>query len=144
MNRYDVKSSLLRALNQAHPELRFDLQPDDVSFGKPELFLQNLCNSRIKITALDSSIHFKNQGQFFYNRRRLDQYLKGIRVPGKPSDYSNTQQVVQALVDQYHLPLVPLEFTFASITGSTVELKPLDTCVGFFTNFTASLKFMNS
>jgi len=135
---------LLKAVNKAYPEWDHFIQLDDVVFDKPELYLHNLCNSRIKIKAKDTSVHFKNEGVVFYNRLRLDYYLKDIRIPGNKGDYANTHQVVDALVEAYGFDFSSDEFTFAQVdvNESTVSLKSLDSSIAFFTNFPATLSYM--
>lgn len=144
MNYTSINASLLRAVNLANPELQYTLQLEDVRFSNPELYLQGACNSRIQIIARDGNVRFKNAGYVFYNRRRLDRFLTGIRVPGKPSDYNFTTEVVEALRDQYRLPLLPDEFITGGISSTVVSLQPLNHCVGFFTNFPAVLPFTDN
>lgn len=138
-----IKRDLLRAVNRTRPNRPHDLQLEDVTFGAPELFLQGNCNSRVRITAKDTSVVALGTAVIHYNRQRIDTFLKGVRVPGKSSDYASSQDVIQALADLYGFPLDPNDFVFSAIVpGQTAYIQPLNTCIGFFQNFTVNLPFM--
>lgn len=137
-----TRQSLITAFNKANA-FKEPLQLADVTFGTPVVFLQNLCNSRVLINAKGTSVNFKGSKYVFYNRRRLDDMLRGLKVPGRAADYPTTRDVAAKLQAVYGVPIDADDITGAAVIpgSTTVSLQPRGDCVGFFTQYPAVLSF---
>jgi hypothetical protein len=119
------------------------LTVDDVTFGVPEVFLQNLCNSRVLLTAKPDSVHSTGSRYVFYNRLRLSEYLLGLKMPGKPGDYSGTKAAAKAMSALYGLPFDDSDISEQfPLSGTTVTLQPRNDCIGFFPQYPATVPFI--
>lgn len=137
------RQSLVAEFNRLN-RLPQPLSVDDLTFGTPIVFLQGLCNSQIQITGRPTSINYKGTKTLYYNRRRLDDLLFGLKVPGRAVDYPNTRDVAAKLQEIYGLPIDMDDITgVVIIPGAlTVSLQPRGDCVGFFPQYQAVLPFM--
>lgn len=137
-----VRQQLVDALNKGNNYPR-KLALDDVTFGTPALLLQNQCNTVITATAKPTSVNFTGSKSLHYSRIRLDAYLRGLKVPGTAADYSNTQQVMAALIAAYALPLVATDFALLSVPQGvpTVTVQPRGDNMGFLTTIQAVLSY---
>lgn len=139
-----TRQSLATEFNRLN-KLPYPLSADDLMFGTPIVFLQGLCNTQIQLTVKPTSINYKGTKTVFYNRRRLDDLLFGLKVPGRAADYPTTREVVAKLQSFYGLPIDPDDITGVPVVpGSpTVALQPRGDCVGFFTQYQAVLAYMD-
>lgn len=138
-----VRQQLIDGIN-ANNDYDNPLTLDDVTWGTPALFLQNLCNTRITATIKPTSVHFvpNSTKLFYYSRIRLDAYLRGLKVPGTAADYSTTQEVMAALIDAYALPLVATDFALLSVpAGDTITVQPRSDNMSFLTTIQATLSY---
>jgi hypothetical protein len=137
------RQSLAAEFNRLN-KLPAPLSADDLTFGTPVVFLQGLCNTQIQITAKSTSINFKGTETVYYNRRRLDELLMGLKVPGKAADYPSTREVAAKMQAVYGVPFDQDDVTGVTVApgATTVSLQPRGDCVGFFPQYQAILSFM--
>lgn len=126
----DVKQSLLSEFNRLN-KVKPILQLGDVNFSVPEIWLQGQCNSRINIVAKADNVNFGGVQTLYYSRRRLSDDLKGIKIPGKSSDYTRFYEVLRVLRETMGVPLYENEFLDRNISGSTVNIATTPSCVGY-------------
>lgn len=136
----NVKQSLLTQFNQLN-KVKPALQPDDVNFSVPEIWLQGRCNSRINIVAKASSEAFGGTQTLYYIRRRLSEDLRGIKVPGKSSDYKRFYEVLRVLRETMGVPLYENEFLDRNISGSTVNIATTPACIAYLPSDQITLEY---
>jgi hypothetical protein len=138
----NIKRSLLAQFSATNHYTR-PLTEADVTFGNPELFLQGSCNTRVTITSKPGNGWFKGIVTLHYNRRRLDRYLTGLKVPGKREDYTTVHEVVEALAEAYYLPLLKSDFINSQLGVSTVSvtIQAIPQAFGWINTWTATLPF---
>lgn len=136
----DIKRTLLAAYSRANGFTRA-IRPEEVTFGLATLWLQGGCNTRITFTAVEDNGFFSGSQEIFYNRLRLDLYTQGLAVPGSRADYTTIHEVVDALVDQYGLPLTRTEIINGTPDAESVTLQPVSNSLGWFNSYPATLPF---
>lgn len=125
MKYQDFKGALLQAFNTTN-KLNPPLRLEDVIYGGTGVWLQGLCNTRVTISARIGNGLLIGARTLFYNRRRADQVLLGMTVPGKPGDYPNTNAAVAALAEKYSASIYVEDFFNRTLTPdmTTVLLTP--------------------
>jgi hypothetical protein len=137
----NVKRALLsqfNAQNQINPPVKME----DVDFLVPEIWLQGECNSRVGIRGALLSNEFGGDQTLYFNRRRIEQDLLGVRIPGKPSDYSRRYQVFKVLREQLGVPLMDSEFLDAPHTGNSFTINVTTTSMAYMPGSSVTLEFM--
>lgn len=117
----NAKSALLKHFNvsnRIHPNVELS----DVTWGPPEIWLQGECNSRIEIRAAAASNGFAGTETIYFKRRRIEDDLRGVRIPGKPDDYVRFFDVLKVLREKMGIPLLNDEFLDRNLVGSTVKI----------------------
>ncbi|ABY63040.1 virion structural protein [Pseudomonas phage 201phi2-1] len=136
----DIKQSLLTAFNTAN-KVKPPIQPADVNFSVPEIWLQGQCNSRINIVARADSNNFGGVQTLYYVRRRLSEDLRGIKVPGKSSSYKRFYDVLKVLRDTLGVPLSDNEFLDRNISGPTVTIATTPACLAYLPSDSITLEY---
>lgn len=117
----NVKQALLTAFNLQN-KVKPPVSMNDINWSTPEVFIQGQCNTRIRMVARSSSNSFGGEQTLYYVRRRLSEELRGIKVPGKSSDYARFYDVLAVLRDTMGVPVFDNEFLDRTITGPTVTI----------------------
>lgn len=124
-----LKQQLLDALNNqyrwAHP-----LLVSDVDFSAPEAKSGINTNTFITVTAKASSVYFKGSVNLYYNRLKLDSYLKGLRIPGSMSRYATVRQAASALASYTGAAIDSSEIVANTLGSKEVTLRAMPTSVG--------------
>lgn len=136
----DVKQSLLIEFNRLN-KVKPPVGLDDVNFSIPEVWLQGACNSRIRIVAKIDSDNFGGEQTLYYIRRRLSEDLRGIKVPGKSSDYTRFYEVLAVLRETMGVPLYESEFLDRNISGSTINIATTPSCVAYLPSDQITLEY---
>jgi len=136
----NVKQSLLTEFNRSN-KVKPAIQPSDVNFSVPEVWLQGKCNTRINITAKVDNESFGGSQTLYYVRRRLSEDLRGIKVPGKSSDYTRFYEVLKVLREQMGVPLQESEFLDRAISGSTVNIATTPSCLAYLPSDQITLEY---
>lgn len=136
----NVKRALLNQFslqNQIEPPVR----PEDVDFLVPEIWLQNGCNSRVVIQASAASNNFAGNRTLYFNRRRIEEDLLGVKIPGKRTDYTRFYQVLSVLRDKLGVPLQNEEFLDRAISGTTVQINVTTTSMAYIPGSSITLEY---
>lgn len=136
----NVKQSLLTEFNRLN-KVKPAVQPDDVNFSTPEVWLQGQCNSRVNIVAKADNESFGGVQTLYFIRRRLSQDLRGIKVPGKSSDYARFYDVLRVLREQMGVPLQESEFLDRAISGPTVNIATTPSCMAYLPSDQITLEY---
>lgn len=136
----DVKRVLL---NQYSVQNRINppIELKDVDFLVPEIWLQGQCNSRVKIQGSSASVNFGGQQTLYFNRRRIEDDLEGVKVPGKASDYTRLYQVLKVLRERLGVPVQDAEYLDRAISGNSVTLTATTTSMAYIPGSTITLSY---
>lgn len=139
---FDTKEQLLTDFNKLY-QVNPPIQLKDVQFVEAGVWLQNECNARVTITAAPTSDNFKGSSVVYYNRFRMDEELRDVRLPGTPGTYKNTYEVLTMLREVYGIPAYPEDFpnNAISATATTVSLTPRLTALAWQPPYAAVLQF---
>ncbi|MOA47050.1 hypothetical protein D3C78_1696430 [compost metagenome] len=97
-----------------------------------EIWLQGECNSRATIRVRLAAKNHTGQQTLYFNRYRIDLALKGLKIPGKRSDYGSIHDVIRALRDKVGLPMDTDEYADGPLVGNTVTLLPTIRSLAYF------------
>ncbi|WAX23682.1 hypothetical protein [Pseudomonas phage pPA-N1803-4At.2] len=121
-----------------------DLTVDDVEFIGTDTFLATGTNAKTTMRAKTSSLYFKGEAVIYFNRRSLPEYCLGIKVPGKPTDYTDNLEVAEKLRDVYGIPFIIDEIQPQPITGNTVTIHPYFNNLSWIPTIPVTLEFESS
>lgn len=136
----NVKQALLNHFNvdnRIHPPV----QLTDVDFLVPEIWLQGQCNSRVVIQGSAASNEFGGAQTLFFNRRRIEEDLEGVKIPGKPSDYTRFYQVLKVLRDKLGIPVQDAEYLDRAVSGPTVKIDVTVTSMAYMPGSSITLEY---
>lgn len=138
----NVKAALLAAYNKAN-NIKPAVTLDDINWGVPEVWLQGQCNSRILLTASANSANFGGTQTLYYTRRRINEELFGVKIPGKPGDYARLHDVIKVLREKLGVPLYENEINDRAIAGSTVTIDTTVACLAYLPAGSITLEYQN-
>jgi hypothetical protein len=138
----DTKEKLLNEFSALHGIVP-PIQVTDVDFVNAGVWLQNQCNARVTIQAKAGSNRIKGSLPIYYNRYRIDEALKDVKLIGKPGDYANTTAVLKMLSDVYDIVAYEEDFFFDTIlpTATSVTLTPRINAIGWLPPHPVTLSF---
>lgn len=139
----NVKQALLNQFNVDN-HIGPPIQMDDVDFLVPEIWLQGLCNSRVKIQGSATSNDFGGQDTIYFIRRRIEADLLDVKVPGKPSDYRRYYDVLRVLRDKLGLPLHESEYLDKAFAGSVFKIDVTTVSMAYMPGGSITLQFEES
>src|SRR5690606_34347197 len=99
-------------------------------------------NTRILVNMIKTH-NYSGSFTFYYRRVQVKDYLAGWKIPGKATDFADSDQAIRHLISVYQLPLNPDEFVNLSInyTDSIVTLRPRSNSLIFVPNLAVELGF---
>lgn len=137
----NIKAALVANFNRAN-KLKPSLALDEVIWLNNEIWLQGECNSRVTILANANSYNYENRRTIYYVRRDIAVDLKGIKIPGKRSDYNGLKSVIRALHDKCGVPLDETTFVEEALPATgPVTIKPTTQCMAYLPTGTVKLDF---
>lgn len=137
----NVRQSILLEFNRLNKP-KPPVTVDDVNFAAPEVWIQGECNSRVRVVAKATSNAYGGQQTVYYTRRRLSDELKGIKIPGKSTDYKRLYEVLAVLRDKMGLPLLDSEFVDRGISGATVTIETTIASLGYLPSDSITLDYV--
>ena len=137
----NVKRALLSHFNEKN-RINPPVKMEDVDFLVPEIWLQGDCNSRVGIRGAVLSTEFGGDRTLYFNRRRIEEDLLGVRIPGKPSDYSRRYQIFKVLREQLGIPLQDSEYLDAAHTGNSFTINVTTTSMAYMPGSSVTLEFV--
>lgn len=136
----NVKQALLNQFN-----LQNRIAPavflKDVDFLTPEIWLQGECNSRVVIQAATNNNDFGGQQTLYFNRRRIEDDLREVKVPGKPGDYTRYHQVLNVLRERLGVPVWESEYLDKAQSGSTFTINVTTVSMAYMPGSSVTLQF---
>ena len=139
----NVKQALLNQFNSDN-RISPPVRMSDIDFLVPEIWLQGICNSRVKIQGSASSNDFGGQDTIFYIRRRIEADLLDVKVPGKPSDYRRYYDVLRVLREKLGIPLYESEYLDKAFSGSTFKIDVTPVSMAYLPGGSITLQFEES
>jgi hypothetical protein len=139
----NVKQSLLNQFNLAN-RISPPIQMTDVNFLTPEIWLQGLCNSRVVIQAAATSNEFAGQETLYFIRRRIEEDLVDVKVPGKPSDYRRYYDVLKVLREKLGLPLQESEYLDKAFSANVFQIDVTTVSMAYLPGGSITLQFEES
>lgn len=138
----DTKERLLTEFSALHGIVP-PIQVTDVDFVNAGVWLQNQCNARVTIQAKTTSTRIKGSIVINYNRYRVDDALKDVKLVGKPGDYADTTAVLKMLHDVYGIVAYPEDFFYSIINpaATAVTLTPRINALGWLPPYPVTLRF---
>lgn len=139
---HDTKERLLTEFSALHG-INPAIQLTDVDFINAGVWLQGQCNARVTIQAKTTSNRFKGSLPIFYNRYRIDEALKDVKLVGKPGDYANTTAVLKMLREVYGIVAYEEDFFFNTMSSgaTSVTLTPRLNAIGWLPPYSVTLHF---
>lgn len=137
----NVKQAILTAFNIAN-KVKPAVTLNDVNWSAPEVWLQGACNSRVNIVSKVGSDNFGGTQTVYFTRRRIEDDLKEVKIPGKASDYTRLFQVLAVLREQLGIPLMESEFADRAISGSTVTISTTPICMAYLPAGVITLEYV--
>lgn len=139
---FDTRERLLSSLSKLY-DIVPPIQVKDVEFVGATVWLQGECNSRVTVRALPSSVDFTGSVSMNYNRWRVDEELRGLKIVAKPGDFTNTPQVLAVIRDTYGIPVYDTDFNNMSIgaTDTGATLTPRPDALGWQPNFSVFIEY---
>lgn len=129
---------LVELINQYNRHLPVPLSPAMVEIVNPEVWIANAgtTNTRAILRARSGALvnqYFRGSVQIFYNRIPIERVVRGLVIPGSATDYNNSRDVMDALVDRYYLPLVDSDVFAAPVpAGAQFNLITSVNSVGYY------------
>lgn len=116
----------------------------DVEFVDTTMDLRASTNSATTLRCLPSCPNFKGSKRLYYNRYSIAVMLKGMRIPGKASDYPRVWDLIDTLNEVYGLPLYREDFADIPIRPdvNAFDFRPRTTSVTFIPLTNIVLEFM--
>lgn len=142
----DTRTELVAAWNVANKPKDINGKPrnltvDDVEFIGTDTFLATGTNAKTTMRVKTSSLYFKGEVVIYFNRRSLPDYCRGVKVPGKPTDYANNLEVAEKLRDDYGIPFDTSEIQPQPIIGDKVTIRPYFNNLSWIPTMTVTLEF---
>lgn len=139
----NVKQALLNQFNSDN-RVQPPIQLEDVNFLTPEIWLQGECNSRVVIQGAASSNDFGGSETIYFYRRRIEQDLLGVKVPGKPSDYTRYFGVLKVLREKLGIPLMESEYLDKAFSGNVFKIDVTTVSMAYLPGGSITLEFEES
>lgn len=117
---------------------------NDVDWLSPEIWLQGDCNTRVGIQGAVLSENYSGGVTLYYNRRSATADLRGVKIPGKASDYTRTYQIYKVLREQLGIPVWESEYLDQPFTGDTFTLSVTTISMGYLPGLDITLPFAES
>jgi hypothetical protein len=138
----DTKEKLLNEFSALHGIVPA-IQIKDVDFVNAGVWLQNDCNARVTIQAKTTSTRIKGSQVVYYNRYRIDDALKDVKLVGKPGDYANTTEILEMLRSVYDIAVYDEDFFFGTIlpAATSVTLTPRINAINWLPPYPVTLHF---
>lgn len=137
----DIKDELLMRFNRDNALQPYVTQAD-VIWTDVEIWLQGECNSRATITANANSFNFKGSHTLYFNRRSIEKDLKGLKIPGKRSNYTGLHGIINVLHDKCGVPLKVEEFLNLSLPATgPITIQPTTICMAYMPTTSVQLEF---
>lgn len=136
----NVKQALLNQFNLQNRISPPVLLPD-VDFLVPEIWLQGECNSRVVIQGSSASNEFGGQQTLYFKRRRIEDDLRGVKIPGSPSDYTRLYQVFKVLREKMGIPLQDSEFLDRGVAGPTLKIDVTTVSMAYLPGSSITLEY---
>lgn len=137
----NVKAELIKSFNRTN-KLQPSLQLSEVVWLNVEIFIDGDCNSRTTIVINNSSYNFEGTRVLSFSRRDISADLKGLKIPGKRSDYTTLRTVIKALRDLCGVPVDPSEFLDTALPATgPVTIQPTTICMGYLPGASIDLDF---
>ena len=139
----NVKQALLNHFNVAN-RISPPVQMKDVDFLTPEIWLQGINNSRVKIQGAALSNDFGGQETLYYIRRRIEADLLDVKVPGKSTDYHRYHDVLRVLREKLGLPLYESEYLDKAFSASVFKIDVTTVSMAYMPGGSITLQFEES
>lgn len=136
----NVKRAVLNQFNLSN-NIVPQVNVDDVNFLVPEIWLQGECNTRVAVQAATSSVNFAGGVTLNYNRRRADLDLRGVKIPGRATDYTRTYQIYAVLREKLGVPVVDTEYLDQPFNGTVFNLVITPVSLAYLPGFNITLPF---
>lgn len=137
----NIKQALLVSFNKAN-KMRPYLEMEDILWLNVEIWLQGSCNSRVTVASLANSVNFEERRTLYFTRRDIAKDLRGLKIPGKRSQYSGLKAIIKALHDKCGVPLDEAAFLEAAIPASgPVTIQPTTQCMAYLPTTSIALTF---
>lgn len=136
----NVKRSLLNQFNLAN-NIVPAVMLEDIDWLSPEIWLQGQCNSRVTIKASVNSNEFSGQETLFFNRRKVNEDLQHVKIPGKATDYTRTYQILTVLREQLGIPVQNEEYLDRPFSGSVFTLDVTTISMAYLPGSSVTLEF---
>lgn len=137
----NIKVALLKAYNKTN-RMAPALTMADVLWVNVEIWIQGDCNSRVNIVAANNSVNFSGTETIYFNRRKISDDLKGLKIPGRRTDYTGLKSVIKVLRDKCGVPLDPADFLDAAIPATgKLTIQPTTICMAYFPTDSVALDF---
>jgi len=113
---------ILEELNRLNPGFPSSLTSDSVQITSPALFTGpgGLTNTRatlaLKAGVLDRQ-YFSGTTLIYYNRLSIARLLLGFKIPGRNTDYANSQAAMTALKAKYQLQISSTDISLVATTN---------------------------
>lgn len=136
----NVKQAILIQFNLDNSVLP-PIKEEDVNWLVPEIWLQGDCNTRIVMQASTLSDNYGGSVVLYYNRRRVDLDLHGVKIPGRATDYTRNYQIYAALRDQLGVPVHDVEYPDQPFSGDVFNLVVTPVSMAYLPGFDITLEF---
>lgn len=115
----DIKESLLNAFNA---ETGLSLKIDEVTFRNPRLWLQAGCNTKVTVSAKETSDYARGSVDILYNRYPVSDALKDILLDGEPGRYQTAIDVLRYLREVQNVSAYEEDFEAAIYGPADLEV----------------------
>lgn len=137
----NIKQALLNHFNSDN-RVSPPIKLTDVNFLTPEVLIQGDCNTKVTFQATSNSDNWGGTKTIYYNRRRIQDDLQNVKIPGKPGDYKTLYQVLKVLREKLGVPVYDVEFLDKSISGSTVTIEVNFSSMAYLPNSIVTLPYV--
>lgn len=139
----NVKRALLNQFNQLN-NIVPPIQETDVDWLVPEIWLQGDCNTRVGIQGSVLSANYGGAATLYFNRRNASLDLRGVKIPGRATDYTTTFEIYTALREQLGVPVMNSEFLDKPFTGTSFNLVITPVSMAYLPGLDINLPFQYS
>lgn len=137
----NVKEALLVKFNKENKIYPYATIAD-ITWTDIEIWLQGNCNSRVTLVANAGSVNFTGRKTINFNRRDIAKDLKGLKIPGKRSNYTTLHSVINVLHDKCGVPLRTTEFLDTALPASgPITIQPTTICMAYMPTTSIALEF---
>lgn len=136
----NVKRVLLNAFNIAN-HITPAVQMDDIDWLTPEVWLQGSCNSRVTIQTSAAATEYNGSETLYFNRRKAEEDLRGVKIPGKATDYTRVYQILTAMREILGIPVQNNEYLDQPFSGNTFTLNVTTISMAYLPGSSITLEF---